>query len=70
MPAGVADHDVQPAKTLQRPVDQLLAEFLVPEIAGDRYAGPARSLDQVHDLFGVGLLGWEIVDRHIGAPRA
>src|ERR1700722_17030552 len=70
LPAGIADDDIQTAQTLDRLFHQLLAKRLVPEIAGDCQPNPTLGLDQINDLFGVGLLARKIVDRDVGAfPR-
>src|ERR1700704_3797625 len=67
LPASVADHDVEPAETLNGALDQLLAEFLVPEIAGDRQSDPPLGLDQVYDLLRIRFFVWKIIDRDVCA---
>ena len=65
--AGVADQDVEPAEPFDRLRDQLLAEGLVAQVAGNGDAVAARLLDQLDDLLRVRLFGREIVDRDVRA---
>jgi hypothetical protein len=59
-----------PGPCTARSTNQLLAEFLVPEIAGNGQTDPPLGLDQLDDFLRVGLLRGEIIDRDIGAfPR-
>src|SRR3979411_2410732 len=64
--AGVADHDIQAAKSLDGPIDQLPAKRLVPDIAWDSDSNSSFGLDQVDDFFRIGLFAGEVVNRDIG----
>ena len=53
-----------------RLIDQLLAEFLVSEVAGYRQPDPSLGLDQVEDFARIRLFRRKIVDRDVSAfPR-
>ena len=47
--------------------DQLLAERLVAQVAGDGHALAPLGLDQLDDLARIGLLVRQVVDRDVGA---
>src|ERR1700716_2682978 len=64
--AGVADHDIQAAKSLDGPIDQFPAKRLVPDIAWDSDSNSSFGLDQVDDFFRIGLFAGEVVNRDIG----
>ena len=67
LPAGIADEDVETAKSVHGFIDQLLAERLVAQIAGNRQRLSPCRLDQRDDFLRVGFFRREIVDRDIRA---
>ena len=67
---GVVHQDVEPAHRLRRIGDELGAERLVADVAGQRGRLAARILDQAHDLARIRLLDGKVVEGDVRAlPR-
>ncbi len=66
LPRGVADHDVETSEPLPGLLDQLLAEVLVAEVAGNGEPGASFLFDQRNHLLRVGLLVRDIIDGDVG----
>lgn len=64
---GVVDENVEPSEFARGIRDELPAEGLILQIAGDRNSLPTGGADQLDDLFGIRLFHWQIVDRHVSA---
>ena len=67
MPSRVADEDIEAAETVDRFLDEALAERFVTNVAWNRQRRSTFGFHELDDLARVFLLGRQMIDRHIGA---